>query len=217
MVGYDASGLELRMLADVINDDEFTREVIDGDIHSKNQRDAALPKRDDAKTFIYAFIYGAGDAKLGKIIGGGRIKGNAMRTRFLGRNPRLAEAIETTKRASERGYLIGIDGRKITMRRDKFTGQVQTHKALNTRLQCAGAVVMKWAMVILDEWLRDYGLRARKIIDMHDEAQFEVLKEDADMVGKLATLSIVQAGKILQLNVPLAADYKVGLNWAQTH
>jgi hypothetical protein len=217
LVGYDASGLELRMLADAINDEAFTYEVINGDIHSKNQRDAGLPTRDNAKTFIYAFIYGAGDGKIGIIIGGSRVHGKRIREQFLKANPKLAETIGSTQDASRRGYLVGIDGRKITMRRDKSTKEIQTHKALNTRLQCAGAVVMKWAMVILDEWIRQYKLDAPKVIDMHDEGQHEVRADHVQMFSTLAPLSIVTAGKMLQLNVPLAGEAKVGLNWAHTH
>jgi len=205
------------MLADAINDILFTQEVVDGDIHTKNQNDAGLPTRDDAKTFIYAFIYGAGDAKIGSIIGGSRLAGKRIKAKFLANNPRLAECIKQTKAAAGRGYLIGLDGRRITLRRDKFTGEVQEHKALNTRLQCAGALVMKWSMVILDGWIQDMGLDVKKVIDMHDESQNEVLTKDAPMMKVLGPASIVEAGRILNLNVPLAGDAKVGRNWSETH
>jgi DNA polymerase I-like protein with 3'-5' exonuclease and polymerase domains len=217
LVGYDASGLELRMLADVINDEEYTYIVVHGDPHTKNQNDAGLPNRDNAKTFIYAFIYGAGDAKIGVIVGGSRVAGKRIKQKFLAANPKLAKAISDTQAAARRGYLVGIDGRKITMRRDKFTGEIQVHKALNTRLQCAGAVVMKWAMVILDEWIDQYNLDAPKVIDMHDEGQHEVRLDHVQLFRTLAPLSIVTAGQMLQLNVPLAGEAKVGLNWAHTH
>ncbi len=217
LVGHDASGLELRMLADAINDEQFTGEILNGDIHTKNQRDAKLPTRDAAKTFIYAFIYGAGDAKIGEIIGGSRIAGKRIRSQFLLANPKLASTITTTQRAAKRGYLIGLDGRRITLRRDRETRKIQTHKALNTRLQCAGAIVMKWSMVILDIWIRSYGLDALKVIDMHDESQSEVKDKDAQMVAALGPLSLVEAGKLLQLNIPLAGDSKIGNNWSETH
>jgi len=216
MVGWDAAGLELRMLADAINDETFTHEVIDGDIHTKNQMDAGLPTRDDAKTFIYAFIYGAGDGKLGSIVGAGVKRGRTLRSKFLSANPKLAECIEKTKRASERGYLIGSDGRKVTMRRGP-DGKIQTHKALNTRLQTGGALVMKWAMVLHDEWCKEYNLDTLKVIDMHDENQHECSAKDAHMVGALGCLSVIEAGRMLNLNIPLAANYKTGKNWSETH
>jgi len=76
---------------------------------------------------------------------------------------------------------------------------------------------MKWAMVILDEWIMDYGLDAPKVIDMHDEGQHEVALRDVGIFSYLAPMSIATAGEMLQLNVPLAGDCKVGLNWAHTH
>ena len=216
-VGFDASGLELRMLADAMGCTDFIREILHGDIHTKNKEDAGLPDRDSAKTFIYAFNYGAGDAKIGQIIGGGRAAGKRIKAKFLASNPKLAATITSTKRAGTRGYLVGLDGRKVHLRRDPIDGSIQTHKALNTRLQCAGALVMKYAMVILDEWIREMGLDAEKIIDMHDEGQFEVHKSIADMVGAMGCASIVKAGELLNLAIPLAGEYKVGMNWSETH
>ena len=217
LVGHDASGLELRMLAHYINDDTFTSEVVEGDIHTKNQRDAGLPNRDAAKTFIYAFNYGAGDAKIGSIIGGNRAAGKRIKQKFLGNNPKLAEFIARTERAGKRGYLLGLDGRKLHLRRDKFTGQIQTHKALNTLLQAAGAIVMKYSMYYLDKWVQEYKLDVKKVIDMHDEGQAEVHYRDVEMYKLLAVQSIRQAGIHLGLNVPLDGEAKVGTNWAQTH
>ena len=216
-VGFDASGLELRMLADATKDKDFIWEILNGEIHVKNQRDAGLPDRDSAKTFIYAFNYGAGDAKIGQIIGGSRVAGKRIKSKFLASNPKLAETIKNTQRAGARGYLIGLDGRKVNLRRDLVTKEVQTHKALNTRLQSAGALVMKYAMVILDEWITEMGLDAEKIIDMHDEGQFEVHKDSAQLVGVLGCASIVKAGELLGLCIPLAGEYKVGMNWSETH
>ena len=129
------------MLAHYMNDKEYTEQILNGDIHSYNQRLAGLPTRDAAKTFIYAFIYGAGDAKLGSIINGSKADGARLRNKFLSNLPVLGELIDNVKTASLRGYLLGLDGRKVWMR--KQDGQVMQHKALNTLLQCAGAVIMK--------------------------------------------------------------------------
>ena len=200
MVGFDASGLELRMMADVINDPTFTKEVTDGDPHSRNQRDAGLPTRDNAKTFIYAFIYGAGDAKIGSIIGGTRVQGSRIRRQFLAANPALETAINNTKRAAQRGYLVGCDGRRVHLRRDPETGRVQDHKAFNTRLQGGGARMMKYAMVSLDYWVKQIpNIDAHKVIDMHDEAQWECSPECADLVGHMGVEAIKQAGVMLGL------------------
>ncbi len=215
LVGHDAKGLELRTLAHYINDPQFTKEVIHGDPHEKNRRDAGLSTRDDAKTFIYAFIYGARDKKLGSIVGKGRAAGARLRRQFLAANPKLAEFITNVDWASKRGYLVGLDGRKITLRKDKYTGAYRS--GLNALNQTAGALVMKWSAVILDKWVTEMGLDVWKVIDMHDEAQADVLVKDVRVYSALAKQSIIEAGRMLKLNVPLDADVKVGNTWAETH
>ena len=217
MVGHDASGLELRMLAHYMNDKDYINELLSGDIHSANQKSAGLPTRDDAKTFIYAFIYGAGNEKIGSIIGAGADKGATIKRKFLKATPALKKLIDGVREAAKRGYLIGLDKRKIALRRDREKGTVQAHKAPNTLLQTAGALVMKYSMVILDEWIREMELSSRKVIDMHDEGQYEVLPNDAELHGMLACYSIEEAGRQLGIRLPLAGEYKIGNNWAETH
>ncbi len=222
LVGYDASGLELRMLAHYMDDPDFTEAVVNGreedgtDIHTINQHDAGLPTRDDAKTFIYAFNYGAGNPKLGNIIGGTEQDGARLKNKFLKANPSLVKLIKNVKRASKKGYLKGLDGRKVWMRRDS-SGKVMDHKALNTLLQSAGAIVMKQSMIILDKEVNSLGLDAVKVIDMHDESQFDVRGDHVEQFCKLAENAVKEAGEYFNLRVPLSATAKVGLNWRDTH
>ena len=213
-IGHDASGLELRMLAHYMNDKEYMEQILHGDIHSYNQRLAGLPTRDAAKTFIYAFIYGAGDAKLGSIVDGSKADGTKLRNKFLSNLPKLGQLIDNVKIASRRGYLKGLDGRKIWMRKDS-SGKVMEHKALNTLLQCAGAVIMKKSLVLLTD--SAIGLDYTKVVDMHDEGQAEVSPRDAELYSKLAVQSIIQAGIHFNLNIPLDGEAKIGNNWAETH
>lgn len=215
-VGYDGAGLELRMLAHYVNDPEYTREIVDGDVHTANQLAAGLPTRDDAKTFIYAFIYGAGDGKLGQIIGGTTKDGSAIRAKFLAANPLLAKLIDETKALAEKGYLIGIDGRRLIMRRSE-DGSIAVHKALNTLLQAAGAIIMKYAMIDLDEAVKKSGLRAWKILDIHDEGQWECHPEDVPGLTKLMGECVRNAGIKLGCNCPLASDAQIGRSWYDTH
>jgi DNA polymerase I-like protein with 3'-5' exonuclease and polymerase domains len=216
IVGHDASGLELRMLAHYMNDEAYTYELLHGDIHTTNQLAAGLNTRDDAKTFIYAFLYGAGDEKIGSIVGGSSAEGADLKRRFLSGLPALGRLIKRVKRASDKGWLRGLDNGKIWMRRNEF-GEVMKHKALNTLLQSAGAVVMKQSMIRLDEWKRRDSLDALKVIDMHDEAQHDVILAHVDQFAELAEQSVVQSGKDLNLNIALAAEAKIGMNWAETH
>lgn len=215
-IGYDGAGLELRMLAHFINDPAYTQQILEGDIHSYNQRMAGLPNRDAAKTFIYAFLYGAGDEKIGSIIGGGRAQGKEIKDRFFESLPLLKELIERIKEDGEQGYVIGLDGRKLWLRKDA-KGRPMTHKALNLLLQGAGATVMKYAMILLDEAIQEEGLDALKVIDMHDEGQYDVHPRDVKRVRELMDMCVKKAGEILGMNIPLASDSIAGANWRDTH
>ena len=209
LVGMDASGLELRMLAHYMNDPAYTREVLDGDIHTANQKSAGLPTRDQAKTFIYAFLYGAGDEKIGSIVGGTSADGKEVKRKFLDNTPALKSLRERVATASKRGYLVGLDGRRIWVRSE--------HSALNTLLQGAGAIVMKKALTLLDVKARVYNCEYKIVGNIHDEIQTEVLDMDAKAFGKLAVKSIQEAGKAFNLNCPLDGEYKIGETWNETH
>jgi DNA polymerase I len=209
LVGHDAEQLELRILAHYMGDDEYIRQILEGDIHSFNQEMAGLSNRDQAKTFIYALIYGAGDYKIGTIVGGNSKDGKELKKRFFSRIPKLRALYERVSKASKKGYLIGLDGRKLWLRSE--------HKALNTLLQGGGAVVMKTSMIYLDRWVRNRRLDARKVIDMHDEAQAEVHPDCIDRYRELAERSIVKAGEYFNLRIPMSASSAVGSNWSQTH
>lgn len=142
-----------------------------------------------------------------------------MRASIRDRFPEFVEAAELfntkVKSSAKRGYLIGLDGRKVTMRRDPISGKIQIWKSGNTLFQSAGAVIMKYSLLFLTKWAKhiDY----LKVIDMHDEGQNEVISHQADEFGELAVRSIVQSGKYLNLKAPLDGEYKVGENWSQTH
>ena len=139
-----------------------------------------------------------------------------MREAFLKANPKLAVLIDEVKRQAARGYLVGLDGRKLWMRRNE-DGEVMAHKALNTLLQAAGAIVMKWAMVYLDQAVKHHKLRAWKVIDMHDEGQWECHPSDVDKLKQLMSECVRKAGEHLGLNCPLASDAVHGANWYETH
>jgi DNA polymerase I len=209
LVGCDASGLELRMLAHYMNDDDYTQELLTGDIHTANQRAAGLDTRDEAKTFIYAFLYGAGDAKIGSIAGGTARDGKRLKDRFLSNTPALGKLRSNVEKAAKRGYLKGLDGRRLWIRSE--------HAALNTLLQSAGALVMKKALVIFDEYAPKWKLDFGYVGNIHDEIQIEVKASQAEQAGRLMRDSIIAAGTQFNLNCPLDADYKVGTTWADTH
>ena len=209
LVGIDASGLELRMLAHYMKDDAYTNEVVSGDIHTANQKAAGLETRNQAKTFIYAFLYGAGATKIGSIVGGSAKEGQRLIDSFLRNTPALQALRSTVDKLSDKGHLPGLDGRRLFVRSE--------HAALNTLLQGAGAIVMKQALVFLDESIRRSNLDAKFVVNVHDEFQLEVKEEHAQRVGFLAVESIRKAGRTLKLRCPLDGEYKIGDNWCQTH
>jgi DNA polymerase I-like protein with 3'-5' exonuclease and polymerase domains len=209
LVGCDASGLELRMLAHYMNDGKYTHELLNGDIHTANQRAARLDTRDQAKTFIYAFLYGAGDAKIGTVVGGTANDGKKLKQRFLRNTPSLAVLRERVSTAAARGYLRGLDGRHLWIR--------SAHAALNTLLQSAGAIVMKQALTILDDDAKQVGIKYKFVGNIHDEFQTEVEEARADEFGKLAVKAIQKAGDHFHLRCALDGEYSVGSNWSETH
>ena len=209
LLGVDASGLELRMLAHYMNDKEFTNEIIKGDIHTTNQKAARLKSRNQAKTFIYALMYGAGDKKLGSVVGGNERDGKRAREHFFSSTPAFKSLRDRVQRAATKTYLKGLDGRKLYVRSE--------HSALNTLLQGAGAIVMKKALVLLANNLNVSMTKFKFVANIHDEWQIEVPKCQANKVGQIAVDSIIAAGNYFNLRCPLDGEFKVGSNWSETH
>ena len=209
LVGTDASGLELRCLAHYMRDADFTNEVLTGDVHTANQHAAGLSNRDQAKTFIYAFLYGAGPAKIGKIVGGGPGKGQKLISKFLSNMPALRTLRSNVQEAAQNGSIKGLDGRRLMIRSE--------HAALNTLLQGAGAIVCKQWLVEIDKRVRRSGLDAKLVASVHDEYQFEVAKPDINRFTKITKEAMYQTQREFSFKCDLDSDYKVGNNWAETH
>lgn len=242
LVGADADALELRLLAGYMQPYDggaYIRTVLEGrkedgtDMHSVNARALGLDPvktyrvggqtptgREIAKVYFYAFLYGAGDHKLGTILGvtGSDAKirnaGKATRAKLLRGLPALAKLIEKIKAKLLRvGYLKAIDGRRLYSRSE--------HSALNTLLQSAGGILMKWALVFLDDALQAAGLvpgvHYEFVANSHDEWQIETMEQHAEFIGQQARDAIAAAGKRFAFPCPLAGDHKVGRTWADTH
>ncbi len=210
LVGTDASGLELRCLAHLMNDKQFTETLLTGDIHTANMKMAGLQDRDQAKTFIYAFMYGAGAAKIGQVVGGGLTEGKVLIDRFLKSMPSLKRVRDiVTNTAEQKGVIKGIDGRLLRTR--------SPHSALNTLIQGAGAVVCKLWLVNISKRVINANLDAKLVASVHDEYQFEVLKKDVQAFCNITKYAMKDTEKQLQMRCPLDNEYKVGLTWSDTH
>lgn len=235
-VGADLSGLELRCLAHFMSrydDGAYIDVLLHGDIHTANQEAAGLPTRNDAKTFIYGFLYGAGAEKVGEIVKGGAAEGKRLIKQFLDGTPAIKQLREAVakfaspwvyKKNAEgksfrapnpdyRGYLIGLDKRQLPIR--------AAHAALNTLLQSAGALISKKATVILYddmlaagfEWGKDWALMAH----VHDEVQAWTRPEIAEQAGAIFVDAFRKAGEFFEFRCPIAGEFKIGRNWAETH
>lgn len=215
LVGADASGLELRMLAHYMRDEGYVKTVVEGsskdgtDVHTVNQKAAGLSTRDQAKTFIYAFLYGAGPKKIGSIVGSDADAGQKLIKKFLRATPALQRLRDKVERQAAQGFVPGLDGRKIWVR--------SAHAALNTLLQGAGAVVMKKALIILDKKLKSATIDAHFVANVHDEWQIEAKPSEAERVGQMAVDSIREAGEYFNLFCPLSGEYNIGGSWKETH
>ena len=217
LVGCDVSGLELRILSHYLarwDKGAYRDQVLSGDIHTYNQHRAGLPTRDAAKTFIYAFVYGAGDEKLGSLVGGGKREGKRMRQRFLNEIVGLRELVEGVKAAAtKRKCLRAIDGRMLYPR--------SSHSALNLLIQSAGAICVKMATVLLVNDLHDRGLTPGLdygfVAHVHDEWQIETWPDFAELIEEVSLSAIVRAGLHFGLRCPLDGEAKTGHTWADTH
>ena len=236
LVGCDAAALELRDLAGYMgryDNGAYVKTVCEGkkeegtEVHTVNRLALGLKSRDSAKTWFYAWAYGAGDWKLGAIClddpaykGSGRSDeelvtiGKATRQKFQRNLPALGRLVDAVKlKAKTTKTLLGLDGRVLHVRAQ--------HSALNTLLQSAGAVQMKMGLVILDRTLQDMGFKEgidyEFVANVHDEWQIECKPDIADTVGATCVSSIVRAGEHFKFSCPLTGEYAVGNTWRDTH
>ncbi len=215
LVGIDASSLELRLFAHYLfpfDKGNYARRVVSEDMHQYHADILGISRR-EAKRFIYAFLYGAGDKLLGQIVGGDKKTGKKLREMFVKNIPGLKKLLYTLRGAQRAGAIKALDGRILHIRKE--------HAVLNLLIQSAGAIVMKRALVILDETLQKEGLIPREdyefVNNIHDEWQIEVKPKLAEDIGEAGCEAITKASEYYKLHVKLEGDYKVGQNWAETH
>ena len=222
MVGCDLEGLELRCLGHYLSKFDqgaFADVVLNGDIHQQNADRVGCTRR-EVKTLTYAFIYGAGDQKLGHSLSPElsdsqkKQLGSELRRKFLDAIPGLEPLIEAVKdRVRTNNRLRGLDGRPIFCRAE--------HASLNYLLQSCGAILSKRWLVIGQDMLDEAGLTYdrdyTRCAYVHDEQQFSVIPTEADTVARLLEQAALRAGEYYNFRVPITAAADVGNNWAATH
>ena len=209
LVGTDLSGIELRCLAHYMQDEEYTHELLEGDIHTANQQAAGLETRDQAKTFIYALLYGAGPAKIGAIVGGSANQGKVLIDKFMGNMPALEKLLRKVQRMAGKGWIPALDGRHIVIRSE--------HAALNSLLQSAGAIIAKQWCIEAHKLLKKYGIDYKQVAFVHDEIQLEVREDQAEEASSIMIAAAQLAGESLGFRVPVDSESKIGNNWYETH
>ena len=217
LVGSDAKGLELRMLGHFLarfDGGAYAKIVVEGDPHTYHQGLAGLASRDQAKTFIYGFIYGAGPEKIGLIVGKGQAAGQTLKNRFLRQFPALAKLKSAVgAKVVVHGAIRGIDGRYLHIR--------SSHAALNTLLQSAGAIAMKMAVIYFNRAIREKGWFQRglvkQVVFCHDELQSLSIPSLSEEVKEVCIESIRRAGAHFNLRCSLDGEGKVGPSWLETH
>ena len=208
-VGIDLSGIELRCFAHYLNDDDYTKEVVYGDVHTRNQQAFGVDSRNDAKTVLYATLYGASPSKIGTIIGANAKRGQTIIDNFERSVPAYAKLKRKVATYAAKGWLPGLDGRKLWVRSE--------HSALNTLLQSAGAIISKQWIVCANRKLTESKIPFKFIAWVHDEIQIETEQQYAEQVGLLVVESAKEAGEILKFRCPVGAEWKSGKNWYDCH
>ena len=255
LIGADAAGAQLRLLAGAMNDDNYLNIVTEGieedekgifvgsDVHTQNGIAAGLirqadvdwlrnnksdhpdynSKHDDfvgargrSKNFIYGLLFGAGDAKMGILVGGGAKEGKRLKEQFLAGFPKLRQLLdrldqefEENKKEYKEGFIQGLDGRRLYVD--------SKHKLLNYLLQGAEAIYMKYVMVLADRLLSKNNVDTKLLVFMHDELNYEVSPKNLNKAKKILSHAFAKVGETLPIGCEMASDPKVGKNWYEIH
>ena len=217
LVGCDMSGLELRVFAHYLarfDKGKYANVILEGDIHSYNQQSAGLPTRDNAKTFIYGTLYGAGDEKVGQIVGKDAKEGKRLKNMFKRNVPAYAKLLEGVADAVKKnGMLKALDGNPYIIR--------SAHSALNTLLQGAGALLCKQWLVLADEELQSKGYRPgidyEWVGNIHDEVAAEVTEGLEEDIAEIIKSTTTKAGEVFNLRIRLDGEAKIGRTWYDVH
>jgi DNA polymerase I-like protein with 3'-5' exonuclease and polymerase domains len=217
MVGADLSGIELRMLSHYLaryDEGRYAEILLNGDIHQVNADKIGITRK-LVKTVTYAFLYGAGDEKIGHSYdkqlssSSAKRKGKEIRAAYIEAVEGLGDLLEAIKKASEKGFIRSIDGRQIAVD--------SSHKALNYLLQSGAGVVAKRWMVINQQVIKETNIQASQLAFIHDELQFECPREFVSELSTSLVYSATAAGEYYNIRCRIDAEAKHGNNWSEVH
>ena len=217
MVGADLSGIELRMLAHYLaryDGGRYARLLLEDDVHQVNADKIGISRR-QVKTVTYAFLYGAGDEKIGHSYDPqlsatkAKAKGKEIRAAYVDAVDGLGDLLAAVKKASEAGSIRSIDRRKIDVD--------SPHKGLNYLLQSGAGVIAKRWMVINQQHMKELQLCASQLAFVHDELQFECDPTHAQDLCSSLVLSATEAGEYYNMRIRIDAEATTGKNWSETH
>ena len=215
MVGADLSGIELRMLAHYLgryDGGRYADILLNDDIHQVNADKIGITRR-QVKTVTYAFLYGAGNIKLGLSYDNSlqpkeaSQKGQEIRKAYVAAIEGLSELLGAVANKAANGHIMACDGRRVLVD--------SPHKGLNYLLQCsAGVVAKRWMVIAHDAMISPH---THQLAFVHDELQYETHPDDADDLMKTLEDSAILAGEYYKLRCPIAAEAKKGKTWADVH
>ena len=217
LCGADLSGIELRMLSHYLarfDGGRYAEILLNGDIHQVNADKIGISRK-QVKTVTYAFLYGAGDEKIGHSYdpqlsqSSAKKKGKEIRQAYVDAVDGLGDLLDAVKKVADRGFIKAIDGRKIEVD--------STHKALNYLLQSSAGVIAKRWMVINDQKVKELNLCCSQLMFVHDELQFECDPTHAKDLCSSLVLSATEAGEYYNIRCRIDAEATTGKNWSETH
>jgi DNA polymerase-1 len=212
LVGIDAKGVQLRILAHYLNHPPFTEAILSADPHTANAEMMGLPGRAIAKTITYAIVMGAGDQRIANESKTTLPEAKENKTKFFSMVPGLADLIKRLKaQVSDSGRIELCDGAQVLVPQD--------YMVIPYLLQGDETRLMRQALIYLYQEIRKNGWEKDvfKCADVHDEWQFRVRKSVVDAFIAVALECFIRAGKHFGYNLPIEGDAQKGLTWAQTH
>jgi DNA polymerase I-like protein with 3'-5' exonuclease and polymerase domains len=208
IISADGASYQARIMAHFTKDKEFINEIISGDIHQKNA-EAIGCSRSDAKPFFFAWAFGAGGRKLASILGIPEAAGNKAKNKFLNRWPVLRELTKRSQTAAQRGYLYGVDGRKIITE--------ESYKAFCYLIQGTEAILFKHTIVDINESFERENISFKQLLAYHDECSWEIKPCDAARAEEIIRFYFIATPKRFGIELMCAGDVKTGLDYLEVH